>query len=403
MKLTGCNMTFRRRIGAWALALLILPAGAYAQTTRSDFDGSGLVDFGDFLLFAQAFGGRDLQFDLDGSGLVDFGDYLLFVVDFVAGGSDDTQKAGQWVRIEAVNSAPIERFDHTLIMDPVRNRLVLFGGKTEDVLGDTWSFDLDSRSWWEVQASIAPAARRGHTAIYDAPRRRMVIFGGESSGFFNDVWAFDLETEVWEKLAVPGNLPVPRYGTSAVFDSLRNRMVVSHGFSSEGRFDDTWAFDLVQSRWTNLTPSSGPKPLKRCLHDAVNDEANDRMLLFGGCSSGFGPCPQGDLWAFDLARHVWTQLQPSGDVPSARGNPAMAYDAAGERVLLFGGASDVAIDDTWSFAVVAQEWQAFSFQEPTPAARWSHDAVIDAARKRLLIFGGTDGAVRFNDMWELNF
>ena len=50
---------------------------AFAQATP-DFDGSGVVDFGDFFLFADAFGSTDSRFDLDGSGVVDFGDFFLF-------------------------------------------------------------------------------------------------------------------------------------------------------------------------------------------------------------------------------------------------------------------------------------------------------------------------------------
>ena len=47
-----------------------------------DFDGNDLVDFADFLMFADAFGGTSAKFDLDGSGLVDFGDFLIFVGNF---------------------------------------------------------------------------------------------------------------------------------------------------------------------------------------------------------------------------------------------------------------------------------------------------------------------------------
>jgi hypothetical protein len=47
-----------------------------------DFDRNGLVDFADFLMFADAFGGTDPKFDLDGSGVVDFGDFLIFVGNF---------------------------------------------------------------------------------------------------------------------------------------------------------------------------------------------------------------------------------------------------------------------------------------------------------------------------------
>ena len=43
-----------------------------------DFDDSGGVDFADFFLFADAFGGADPVFDLDDSGMVDFADFFLF-------------------------------------------------------------------------------------------------------------------------------------------------------------------------------------------------------------------------------------------------------------------------------------------------------------------------------------
>ena len=45
---------------------------------RADFDGSGVVDFPDFLAFAAAFGTTAGQFDLDDSGAVDFNDFIAF-------------------------------------------------------------------------------------------------------------------------------------------------------------------------------------------------------------------------------------------------------------------------------------------------------------------------------------
>jgi len=47
-----------------------------------DFDGSGAVDFSDFFLFVEAFGGEDPAFDLDASGAVDFEDFFLFAESF---------------------------------------------------------------------------------------------------------------------------------------------------------------------------------------------------------------------------------------------------------------------------------------------------------------------------------
>ena len=65
-----------------------LQARIGSQSGNPDFDGSGVVDFSDFLLFVGNFGARqgderyEAQFDLDGDGEVAFGDFLIFVGQF---------------------------------------------------------------------------------------------------------------------------------------------------------------------------------------------------------------------------------------------------------------------------------------------------------------------------------
>jgi hypothetical protein len=59
-----------------------------AGSLTADFDGSGTVDFADFIAFVSHFGARsgdaayDVDFDLDGSGAVDFTDFLSFAAQF---------------------------------------------------------------------------------------------------------------------------------------------------------------------------------------------------------------------------------------------------------------------------------------------------------------------------------
>jgi len=43
-----------------------------------DFDANGKIDFSDFFLFADGFGGSDPKYDLNNSGGVDFSDFFLF-------------------------------------------------------------------------------------------------------------------------------------------------------------------------------------------------------------------------------------------------------------------------------------------------------------------------------------
>lgn len=51
---------------------------ATAGSLKGDFSGDGQVNFSDFFLFADAFGGSDPQYDLNGDGQVNFSDFFIF-------------------------------------------------------------------------------------------------------------------------------------------------------------------------------------------------------------------------------------------------------------------------------------------------------------------------------------
>ena len=72
------------------MAMLTIPQIPIAQSARdADFDSNGIVDFGDFILFAQAFGSDQSHFDLDGNGSVDFPDFILFAKQFGEGAPEE--------------------------------------------------------------------------------------------------------------------------------------------------------------------------------------------------------------------------------------------------------------------------------------------------------------------------
>jgi N-acetylneuraminic acid mutarotase len=313
--------------------------------------------------------------------------------------------ASGWARIDAAaptvpgGTWPPARFDHTLTLDSASQKLILFGGRDgSKTLGDTWVYDPTAKAWHEVKATPAPPARFGHASAYDPQSRRVLIFAGQAGAFFNDVWAFDGVSETWQKLETRGTPPSKRYGASAVVDTKRSQLIVSHGFTDAGRFDDTLALDLATNTWSKLDPVGG-RPLKRCLHEAVYDAQTDRMILFGGCSSGFGPCPQGDLWMLDVAGRKWTEVKPAGSKPSARSNPSLVNDDAG-RVFLFGGnTSNGASADLWVLDVAADTWTALTPSGDAPQPRYSHDAVWNANTRQLIVFGGVGDEGALNDLW----
>ena len=77
--------------------------------------------------------------------------------------------------------------------------------------------------------------------------------------------------------------------------------------------------------------------MSRCLHHAVYNAMRGQMLLYGGCASGFNPCPLGDLWAFDLAKGEWTEQVGS---PAPRQYYGLSYDTGRDRMILSGGPSE---------------------------------------------------------------
>ncbi|MCC6293258.1 MAG: hypothetical protein IT164_11460 [Bryobacterales bacterium] len=305
-----------------------------------------------------------------------------------------------FTRLPTEGPAPSPRVDGTIAYDGASSRVYLFGGLDNSARNDLWFYSLAQRRWEEVQATgTKPAARFGHTLLHDAPRRRLILFGGQASGFFSDVWAFGLETGTWQQLAANEAGPSDRYGHSAILDEARGRMVISHGFTGAGRFDDTWAFDLVTNRWSNITPS-GTRPLKRCLHHAVYDQANSQMLLYGGCASGFGPCPLGDLWSFDLNTHRWTERTPVNR-PAARQHFGRSFDTVRSRLVLYGGLGGGFLNDVWTWAPATNMWQRETVEGAPPSGRSRHESTYAPHRGTTFFFGGSTNAGNSNELWML--
>lgn len=297
-------------------------------------------------------------------------------------------------------SGPIARWDHVLLPDPSGNRLFVFGGRDGNgvSLSDLWTFDLTSQMWSAIE-SEGPAPRFGVAAAILPDASGFILFAGQSeSVFYNDLWQFDFEQRSWTLLDDGTTIaPSPRYGFGGDFDAL-GRFVVSHGFTFDGRFDDTWAFDTIQNAWAHISPPAETRPLRRCLHEVLAVEGGDHLLLYAGCSSGYGPCPQGDLWTFDVSSATWTQLAPDA-LPAPRSNPAMC--SAGQEIVLVGGLTDAGpTSDVWHGKIEDQhfQWTESVDASNAIAPRSSHDmATIEDA---LYVFGGLGVNGPLADLWQ---
>ena len=315
-------------------------------------------------------------------------------------------QADGWQQLAIEAAGPSPRWDHTLSAHNAGKSLIVFGGRDADgaALGDTWLFSR-TRETWELVDSPGPAPRFGHAVATDQERELLYLFGGQAGAdFFNDLWRLDMARGAWTQVGDGSGIAVsPRYGTSLVLTD-DGTLVVSHGFTFEGRFDDTWAHDIDTGAWVEISPELDlARPLKRCLHEAVWAEHLKRMVLFGGCSSGFGPCPQGDLWSFEPSSRIWID-RTIAEAPNARSNPALVYDAGRDNILLIGGLTDTGYAaDLWSLTISDAEedgpvWAASDLVGPAPRA--SHDAVMTGPW--LYLFGGFGNSGALNDLWVLD-
>uniref|UniRef100_A0A832IA22 T9SS type A sorting domain-containing protein n=1 Tax=Eiseniibacteriota bacterium TaxID=2212470 RepID=A0A832IA22_UNCEI len=308
---------------------------------------------------------------------------------------------GAWVPVPP----PSARSRHALVLDSARNRLVLFGGFDGAFRNDVWVLDLAGTAAWrplEVSGP-APAPRSAHAAIYDPVRDRVIIHGGTAeSGYFGDLWSLDLSpAPAWSPLSVQGPAPSARLGHSALYDPAGDRMIVFGGDDGGvSVLNDAWALDLAgAARWTSLNTSGTPPP-PRFNHTAVLDPARGRMVVFGGTD---GATPLGDAAALDLATGAWSALAPAGSPPAPREGHVAAWDAAGDRMVVCGGRTAAgASAEAWILSGgAAPAWTPWVPAGTPPAARAHAAAAPDPLRGGLVLFGGEDGG-RFADTRELS-
>ena len=357
----------------------------------------------------------------------------------------------QWSEIRAEGAYPPGRSSSAVAFDPVRDRLIVFGGDTDDAERNAvFSLELSDTPYWQHESPLGehrPPGVAGATAVYDPWNDRLVLFDGfVTTDYFGnsyaETWTLALAGQMrWDSLGVRPAPPV-RYGSVVVLDEDRRELVVSGG-SQDGShcMNDTWALDLVGSRswrqlpvtapapstfgargayvperhslieyggyydpyqsecdelsldqvqWSSLVPvEPHPSPSRRGLSTLIADPIADRLLVFGGESWG---C-QHDLWAYALGdTSGWTQLPTTGIAPIC-GAENFVHDSRRNRLLAFGHLdrqlAGRPFPDPWALSLdEPRVWTELHPSGPAPPDRQGYSVVYDSRRDRVLLFGG---------------
>jgi hypothetical protein len=321
----------------------------------------------------------------------------------------------RWERLFPGGPQPAGRTSHFLQYDESRQRVILFGGWRSF---DAWQLSLaDSLTWSSICGP--PSFRNGHSGVFDPIRRRLIVFGGDGMlpGCLNDLWSCELDPEPrWTALDAGRESPPARCEHSAIYDPVRDRMIVFGGTATQGINDDmndSWALSLSgPPQWTRLE-SEGLRPEKRRRHAAAYDPASDLMVILGGivCPSGcFYPR---DSWSLSLASPGrWSRLQNDG--AALGGGGSLLYDPPGRRLIAFGGLviTDygghppvVRFTDSNTTRALSQEsgyaLEIVNTSGNPPPPRNRHSMVYDSRKRRMIVYGGEPGEPPRNDMHAL--
>jgi N-acetylneuraminic acid mutarotase len=327
---------------------------------------------------------------------------LLFGGGTDEGGLNDTwayDPAGNtWTELEPEGRQPSERIFHAMVYHDASGRVVMFGGGNDqgEFLSDTWVYDSLAADSGVVES---PAARSFPSLVFDSAEGRALLFGGGTDDEqYEDTWAYESVTDTWTRIDPVGRSPSGRLYQSMIFHQAEGTAVLFGGATEGGLVNDTWAYNPARNTWTELEPI-GDLPLARMFHALVYDPTTERALLFGGrTDDGL----MNDIWAYDSARNTWTDLQPEGEVPSARGFHSLVFEPGSRKVILFGGEDgEGGLNDTWTYDPETNVWTELYAAGELPSQRSGHTMIFEPESGVVLLFGGHDWETDagLNDMW----
>lgn len=270
---------------------------------------------------------------------------------------------------------------------------------------------------------VAPLAREATSFAADTTNKRLILFGGLHGDYLlNDAWTATMPSDgsdpVWTQLCSPtscGTAPAPRWGGVAVYDAPNNRFVLFGGNdTATTNYNDVWALSLgANPTWTQLAPT-GTAPAGRWAGSAAFDATNDRMVIWAGQANPDASATRyNDTWALSLgASPAWTQLTPTGTVPTARRSMAYTSQTVGSatKLITFGGYDGTnhynnlsmldlsTTNGTWS-TIYANNCS----DSLAPACRRSSGGVYDATHNRFININGRNGTQFYNDVYAYDF
>ena len=330
------------------------------------------------------------------------------------------------------------RSEHVAVISAA-GRMWVFGGR--DISGgsrlnDLYYIDLESGSpeWVQAMASgVAPSARGKPSAGMNDAGLYMVIFGGwaDSGGLQDDLHYLDLQDQTmptWYQVSTSRKPPARADAAAVLTNELRFWPFGGNGVCQQ-RIDDVWFINLQAAtpNWVEVSPiSTSGSPSARQFHSALLTRQGDIFLSGGKTGAGVAT----DVWYLvGVAANAtasttasttrstststtttaiivslrWTEVFPSGGMPTARTYHSANVDESGKMWMYGGWHLGGGLDDTWYIDLQDSMpmWTQL-YPNSTPGGRTRHASFLDETG-RMWIHGGFDSSLTIvGSLWMLD-
>lgn len=237
-------------------------------------------------------------------------------------------------------TGPTPRTAAGMAYHPGLGKVLLYGGTPQSGPPSVRTWMWDGTSWTDVGTNSAPQVTVAAMA-YDAANSRMLLIGNDGQTNAR-MYEFSTATSSWFATGISG--PQGDFNYAMAYDAPRATMVLHGG--KLGSASQWWEFTGAGAgAWT----FRGEGPARRHGVGMTFDPVRGRTVMFGGRSSTNNSESSGEVWECDGV--AWTKRTEDG--PGIRWRPSVTFD--GSRVLSFGGSysgffsSDVLTNDTWRF------------------------------------------------------
>jgi len=252
-----------------------------------------------------------------------------------------------WEEVSVSGARPEPRYNSSLTYDPVRRALWVFAGNiasnalNPDSVKDLWRFDIESATWTKMPDHPGVKERMWHSALFDPVRDRLVFFGGgdetaffDNAQYFNDFLYYWPAEERWDQDRFLNGEPAPqgRFWSQISYMPSSDSYLLfgGHDDAELGNRNDTWIYAPDSETWTQRggedtfnRPANGfcdfpadftivdrSAPERRNAHTLNWSATCERGLLFGGktdCGA------TNDVWRYEGEEWVSLELATEGE------------------------------------------------------------------------------------------